>query len=99
LFSFQTGYPEAGSMTTQPCGSCRHANQETDDAAEGLWACPWIGAVDQAGACRVRYVDGGAPAFEPYDGRNGTWGSAGGPYRAVPAGYERRSVVVDGRTG
>ena len=84
--------------STGRCGTCRHANHETDDAAEGTLACPWIGAVEPEGSCRVRYVDDGTAAYEPYDGRNGTWGSAGSPYREAPRGYERRFVsIVDER--
>lgn len=79
---------------TQYCGGCRHANHGTDDAAEGLWACPWIGAVDPESPCRVRYGDDGTAAYEPYDGRNGTWVSAGNSYRVIPWGYENRKVVV-----
>ncbi len=80
------------------CDGCRHANHRTDDAADGFFACPWIGAVDPQGPCRVRYVDDGAAAYEPYDGSNGTWGSAGSPFRKVPLGYESAVVrVVDDR--
>ncbi|MBL9083106.1 MAG: tetratricopeptide repeat protein [Planctomycetales bacterium] len=76
------------------CSTCRHANHDTDDAAEGFWACPWIGAVDPEMPCRVRCVDNGAAAYELYDGRNGTWGCTGSPYRETPQGYEHRLVII-----
>jgi hypothetical protein len=75
------------------CGECRHANQQTEDATEGLWACPWLGATNFASPCRIQYHDTGNYVFELYDGTNGTWGTAPSFYRTVPLGYEDRVVV------
>lgn len=73
------------------CGQCRHANHGTDDAEEGLWACPWIGPTSPQNACRIKFADTRIPVFEPYDGTNGTWRSDTG-WRSIPQGYEGRKV-------
>jgi hypothetical protein len=74
------------------CGSCRHANHDTDDVAEGLWACPWLGSTHPDAPCRIVYEDTGEPVFETYDGTNGTWGNTGSDLREAPAGYAVRAV-------
>lgn len=77
------------------CGECRHANHGTEDAAEGLWACPWLGATDPRSPCRIRYKANGQPVFERFDGHNGTWGTGDPTFRAAPRGYEGREVVLE----
>ena len=74
------------------CSECRHANQNTEDAAEGFWACPWLGAVNSNLCCQVKFVDTGKEAFEVYDGTNGTWNTQDGFFRRIPQGYENRKV-------
>jgi hypothetical protein len=64
------------------------------DAADGLWGCPWLGGVKADMPCRIVYEDTKESVFEPFDGTNCTWGSAGSVYRGVPAGYEGRRVLV-----
>jgi hypothetical protein len=81
----------AGAQTV--CSRCRHANQQTEDAQEGLWACPWIGATSAQTVCPIRFADTGRLVFEPFHGDNGTWGSGGESFRSLPAGYEHRAVT------
>lgn len=75
------------------CEDCRHANHGTEDVREGLLACPWVGGNRAGRICEIAFEDSGAFCFEPYTGTNGTWGSAGSPFRSVPAGYEHRKVI------
>lgn len=75
------------------CEDCRHANHGTEDAREGLLACPWLGGNRAGRMCEIAFEDSGAFCFEAYTGTNGTWGSAGSPFRSVPAGYEQRKVI------
>jgi hypothetical protein len=93
------GSPAGGRPEGQPgggrgrCSECRHANHGTLDAADGLWACPWLGATAPESPCRIRYRDSGLFVFERYDGSNGTWVAGPGIFRSVPLGYEGREVV------
>ena len=75
------------------CADCRHANQHTADAAEGIWACPWLGATSAQSPCEVKYKATGAYAFEFFDGCNSTWNRQA-LFRALPAGYEDKEVEV-----
>jgi hypothetical protein len=76
------------------CGECRHANHHTADAAQGLWACPWLGTTSAESSCEVKYKATGEYAFEFFDGNNATW-NRDALFRAVPAGYEEREVEVN----
>lgn len=76
------------------CAACRHANQETMDAADGFWACPWIGATAASSYCLIKYQETGRYVFEPYDGANCTWGTGDPLFRSAPAGYEDRKIVM-----
>ena len=76
------------------CIECRHTNHGTMDAEDGFWACPWLGATGPDDPCRIVYADTGLPVFERHDGQNGTWGSAGSAWRAAPAGFQARLVVL-----
>ena len=73
------------SATPGRCGECRHANQATADAAEGHVFCSWGGGARTPSArCDLVVslpLDIAASAafasyflYEPYTGRNGTWG-------------------------
>jgi hypothetical protein len=86
--------PGAASSERGTCRQCRHANHGTLDADDGLWACPWLGATDPHSPCRIYFKDSGAPVFERYDGKNGTWGTGDPLWRSVPQGYEGREVVA-----
>lgn len=74
------------------CGMCRHANHGTQDAFEGLWACPWIGSVHPCAACLLKYSTDGKPVFELFTGDNGTWNISSAALRTIPHGYETRPV-------
>jgi hypothetical protein len=76
------------------CSECRHANQQTADAAEGLWACPWLGATAAETSCEVRFKNTGDYAFEAFDGCNCTWNHHS-PFRALPEGYEDQEVEIN----
>lgn len=78
-----------------PCRACRHANQETVDFREGRVRCERDGAAkSMEQRCDVsikapRHLKDDPPSgwasyffFEPYDGKNGTWG-VGEDYRVV----------------
>ncbi len=82
-------------MTTGTCVQCRHANHGTIDAADGYWACPWLGSTSPDSACRIRFKDTGLLVFEAFDGSNGSWAS-GATHRSIPAGYENRAVEPAG---
>ena len=75
------------------CGNCRHANHDTDDALEGLLACPWFGGTFADIACRVIFRDGDVYAFEAFNGSNGTWRLASG-FREIPIGYQHLDFDV-----
>jgi hypothetical protein len=76
------------------CVKCRHANHGTMDANGGLWACPWLGGMRSNKSCEITYKDG-KYVFEPYNGKNCTWGSGDPVFRAVPAGYEGKQVFQE----
>lgn len=75
------------------CRTCRHANHGTEDASDGLLACPWAGSTSPEDVCRVRFLDTGALAFELFDGQNGTW-KLDVSLRSVPPGFENRPVEI-----
>lgn len=81
------------------CRDCRHANQETEDARDGCWACPWLGRTSPDAPCVVKFADTGEYAFDRYDGANGTWGSSGSACRAAPAGFADRKVILERKPG
>lgn len=58
------------------CKQCRHANQETDDFADGLIYCKLSNNIkgDQQ-ICDVAFSN--MLAFEEYDGTNYTWDKDG----------------------
>ena len=69
------------------CLECRHANQGTGDAREGLIACPWLGGLRYGSSCEIIFKDTGKYVFEAFDGKNCTW--------PVPKGYEKREIVME----
>lgn len=75
------------------CIQCRHSNHGTEDAQEGFWACPWLGATRPESACRILYKDTGQPVFEEFNRKNGTWNGSQ-EYRGAPAGFEDRQVEL-----
>lgn len=83
-----------GGETSEVCGECRHANHGTEDAAEGFWACPWIGSTMAGSGCRIRYRATGKAVFELFDGGNCTWGTGDPFFRSTPGGYEDREVEL-----
>ncbi len=85
--------PEIGERGA--CKECRHANLTTGDFQGGMVACPWLGGMRGASVCDITYADTGKFVFESYnkEEKNCTWGSAGGPFRALPKGYENKQVV------
>lgn len=76
------------------CGMCRHSNHNTQDVAEGLWACPWLGGTGERAHCQIQYENTETFVFELFNGENCTWGSSDSFYRAVPLGYEGRPVTL-----
>jgi hypothetical protein len=56
------------------------------DAAEGLWAYPWLGGTGARVPCAIRYFDTKRWVFERYDGSNCNW-RPGFKYRSLPMGY------------